>query len=239
MSTGQQQRTSTRTAERWLDPLRSHRLPPLRTGLIDRLRGTALWTFSQLYDLRILGEHHLPAGPVILTPNHVGSLDGPVLVAANPGSLALAKQELFHGLEGELLTRLGQIPVDRRGADPRAIRTCLQVLADGRPLVVFPEGARGAGDLREFRPGAVYLAMVTGMPLVPVALLGTRSANPTARLYPPRGRSVRIVYGKAVHLPQRQWPRRKTDIAQAAQEYADHCRAHLRWAQEITNVPLA
>lgn len=223
----------------WLDPLRSHPLPPLRTALVDRVRGTARWTFAKVWEVQTLGAENVPSGPVILTPNHVGSLDGPLLVAEHDGALALAKQELFHGLEGELLTRLGQIPVDRSGADIRALRTCLQVLAQGRPLVVFPEGARGPGDLREFRPGAVYLALVTGVPLVPVALLGTRAANPTGRLYPPRGRSVRIVYGGAVHLPQQEWPRRKTDVAQAARMYADHCRTHLRWAQEITNVPLA
>ena len=71
----------------------------------------------------------------------------------------------------------GQIALDRVTTDLRAIRTCLHVLEHGGAVGIFPEGNRGAGDLTRFRNGAAYLALVTGAPIVPLMMFGTRPAG--------------------------------------------------------------
>ena len=68
----------------------------------------------------------------------------------------------------------GQIPLDRFHVDLAAIRLALRTLEDGHVVGVFPEGARGPGDMTSPRAGAAYLALVTGAPVVPVSFLGTR-----------------------------------------------------------------
>ena len=54
------------------------------------------------------------------------------------------------------------------------MKTCLRVLRDGGVVGIFPEGTRGAGEFDRFHRGAAYLALVTGAPVVPVVILGTR-----------------------------------------------------------------
>ena len=117
-------------------------------------------------------------GGVILAANHIGLVDGPMLATFAPRPVhALTKAEMFGGFVGAFLRGTGQIPLDRWAADPAAIRSSLRVVRDGGVLGIFPEGTRGNGDLRRFHHGAAYLALVTGAPVVPVTLLGTRAGD--------------------------------------------------------------
>ena len=122
------------------------------------------------------GAPHVPSsGPVILAANHIGILDGPALIALTRRlTFALVKREAFTGPVGQFLARVGQISLNRREIDPQAIRRAIQVLRAGKVLAVFPEGVRSGGEVAWARRGAAYLAMVSGAPIVPVAILGTR-----------------------------------------------------------------
>ncbi|WP_203566454.1 lysophospholipid acyltransferase family protein [Aestuariimicrobium ganziense] len=222
-----------------LDLPRTDHLPVLRTRLLDLVRKPAATVFQRLYRVHEHGRQHLPgSGPVILAANHLGALDGPLLVSLHPGALALAKRELFRGAVGRMLHLAGQLPVDRTLHDVGAVRRCVQVLLEHRPLVIFPEGRRGHGDMTSLRGGAAYLAMVTGAPIVPVALMGTRLNGADERALPPPGSALHIVYGEQVHLPTRQWPRRTTDVAQATQQLTRICSEHVRWAELTTGMRL-
>ena len=107
--------------------------------------------------------------------NHIGVADGPLLAAFAPRPVhALTKYEMFAGKLGGFLHGSGQIPLDRFHTDPAAVKSCLRVLRDGRAVGIFPEGRRGTGDLERFHRGAAYFALVSGAPVVPVAILGTR-----------------------------------------------------------------
>lgn len=214
-------------------------LPPLRTRLLTALRGTFRLVLHNMWDVTLHGLENVPAdGPVILAANHIGTLDGPLLVAATPRTLALAKSELFDSPVGPLLNVAGQIPVSRDYADVRAIKRCLQVLGEQRVLAIFPEGMRGSGDMSQIKGGAAYLAMVTGAPIVPVAILGTRIPGSHLKSTPPLGSAMHIVYGGQVHIPQQEWPRRKADIAAATSYLAQVCGEHVRDAQELTQMSL-
>ncbi len=192
-----------------LDPPSSVAVTHPRRRLLDRSRPLVRRLLLRRYRVRVHRPDHVPAaGPAILAANHIGLLDGPLLAVFTPRPVhALTKSELFWGRTGRFLIRAGQIPVDRYRADPRAVRTCLRVLRDGGVVGVFPEGRRGDGELHRFHHGAAYLALVTGAPVVPVILLGTREPGGGIDSVPPRGSTLHLVYGERLHVEPRPWPR--------------------------------
>ena len=80
--------------------------------------------FRRRYELTVHHEDRFPrTGPVLMAPNHLSLLDGPLLGAIAPRMLhQLGKIEAFGGLQGRMLHRVGQIPIDRSGYDVLAIR---------------------------------------------------------------------------------------------------------------------
>lgn len=179
------------------------------------------------------------SGPVILAANHLGVLDGPLLAAVTRRlSFALVKREMFSGPVGHLLTHFGQIPIDRAAVDPTALRRSISVLRAGRVLAVFPEGVRGSGEVRLARGGAAYLALVTGSPIVPVALLGTREPGQTADEVPRRGAELHVVYGEPLPVGAVPWPRRKPVVAELTGRLRRRLADHVVEAQRLTGLPL-
>jgi 1-acyl-sn-glycerol-3-phosphate acyltransferase len=186
------------------------------------------------------GEHSVPAsGPAILAANHIGFLDGPVLVSLTRRlTFAMAKHELFTGALGSFLAHAGQIPLNRRAVDTKAITRAIQVLRAGDVLAVFPEGSRTTGEVTRVGGGAAYLAMVTGAPIVPVALLGTREPGHRRGQLPGRGRPIHVVYGELLAVPRSPWPRRKAAVAHWTEVLRSHLAAHVMAAQTLTGLPL-
>ncbi len=74
---------------------------------------------------------------------------------------------------------------------------------------MFPEGTRGDGELHRFHHGAAYLALVSGAPVVPVILMGTRVPGGDIDSVPPRGSTIDLVFGEPVDVDSRPWPRRR------------------------------
>ncbi len=129
--------------------------------------------------LRVTGRENIPAeGSVLVVSNHVSELDPPTLgVSGLPRrTYYMAKQELF-GIPvlGRMVYRLGAFPVDRGGADRRAMRLAREVLRRGDLLLMFPEGTRHPdGRLRPGLPGAGSLGLEPGVTVVPAAIWGTQ-----------------------------------------------------------------
>jgi 1-acyl-sn-glycerol-3-phosphate acyltransferase len=190
--------------------------------------------------VQVHGSHHVPQqGPVILAANHIGFLDGPLLVAFTRRlSFVLAKQELFNGAMGTFLGHVGQIPIDRSRVDKKAISRSIQVLRSERILGLFPEGRRGDGTVSRAKGGAAYFAMVTGAPIVPVALLGTREPGHSTGQTPRRGARMHVVYGTPLQLPRAGWPRRKGVVAELTETVRIHLANHVEAAQELTGLAL-
>jgi len=203
----------------------SHHEPPSSVrilhpprAMLTRLRPPARRYLLRRWDIRIHGAEHVPAsGPVVLAANHIGVLDGPLLAVFAPRPVhALTKQEMFHGRTGRFLHRAGQIPLDRFDVDPRAVRTALRVLRDGGVVGVFPEGTRGDGELHRFHHGAAYLALVSGAPVVPVILIGSREPGGSIGSTPARGAQIDLVMGAPVDLGARPWPRTPGMVREAS-----------------------
>ena len=217
-----------------------HELPPIRQWSLWLVKRPVSWAFRLVWRVQTHGAEHIPAtGPVILAANHIGFLDGPLLVAISRRlCFAMAKQELFSGVIGRVFAHVGQISVNRRITDKRAISRCVQVLRAGKVLAVFPEGVRGAGEVTFAKGGAAYLAMVTGAPVVPVAILGTREAGSTSDQPPRRGGPIHVVYGEPIAVSRSDWPRRREQVAELTEQLRRQLAEHVIAAQELTGLPL-
>lgn len=200
----------------------SHLLPPRSDAaahptrwLMRGGRPPSRWLMRRRWDVRVHGGEHVPGrGPVVLAGNHVGYLDGPLVAAFAPRPLhVLTKTEMFAGGLGRFLAAAGQMPLDRFTVDPRAVRTSLRVLRDGGAVGIFPEGVRGDGSLDRFHRGAAYLALVTGAPVVPFLVVGTREPGGHTDSLPARGARIDLSFGEPLDLGRVDWPRTRELVA--------------------------
>jgi 1-acyl-sn-glycerol-3-phosphate acyltransferase len=206
------------------------------TVWLNRLRPAANRFVRRRWDVHVTGVENVPhTGPVILSANHIGIMDGPFLVALAPRPVhALTKQEMFQGRSAAFLRRSGQIPLDRFHPDRRAVAASLRVLRDGGVLGIFPEGTRGAGEYERFRSGAAYFALVTGAPVVPVTFFGTRPPGGASDALPGRGVRIDIVYGEPWTVVPVDWPRTREHVDRTAALLRQHLRGELRRARALT-----
>ena len=204
--------------------------------LLRAVRPAARAYFNAKYDVRRYGEEFVQrTGPHIIASNHVGLLDGPLLGAFAPRPVhALTKKEMFEGRTGAALRALGQIPLSRADTDASAIKDCLKVLRDGGVVVIYPEGARGAGEMERISSGVAYLALVTGAPVIPLTVFGTREPGGGADSIPGRGARFDLVYGPPVYLDRHPWPRQQADVRQATEMLRNRFVQHIVEAKGIT-----
>ncbi|MGC2108695.1 MAG: lysophospholipid acyltransferase family protein [Candidatus Korobacteraceae bacterium] len=133
------------------------------------------------------GLENLRAGQnYIVMSNHSSNLDPPVLIPSVPGRCSvLVKKEVFRIPILGTGMRLAQlVPVDRgdRDAAIESIHAATGVLRQGLHMLVFPEGTRSSdGRLLPFKKGPFHLAMESGVPVLPVTLLGTYECWPRTR----------------------------------------------------------
>lgn len=160
-------------------------------------------------------------GPVIFVANHSSHLDTPLVLCSLPPErrettvVAAAADYFFDSAWRAAGTALlfGTVPIDRRGGARTPTATPGELLADGWSLVIFPEGTRTPdGTLQDLRPGAAYLAVQAGVPVVPVAIRGSYTAMPRGRSWPQRGRTpVSVRYGTPLSPAADEPPRAFTE----------------------------
>ncbi|HEY2237981.1 MAG TPA: lysophospholipid acyltransferase family protein [Streptosporangiaceae bacterium] len=159
-----------------------------------------------LWRPEVTGAEHVPAsGGAILASNHLSILDSVFLpfMLKRPVTFT-AKSEYFTSrqpamrLMGRYLRATGQIPVDRAGARAAqaTLEAALALLQQGQLFGIYPEGTRSPdGRLYRARPGVGWLAMNSGLPVIPVAMFGTDRVLPPGHSVPRLGK-VRIKIGK-------------------------------------------
>ncbi|MGH8902951.1 MAG: lysophospholipid acyltransferase family protein [Egibacteraceae bacterium] len=138
------------------------------------------------------GLEHIPAsGPAILASNHLSFLDHVFLPAATDRPIFfLGKSDYFLGWQRFFFERLGVMPVDRSGgeAGEASLRRGEEILRSGRLLGIYPEGTRSPdGRLYRGKTGPVRLALRTGAPLIPVAMIGSFEVLPAGARIPKLG----------------------------------------------------
>lgn len=154
--------------------------------------------------ISVEGMENFPkSGPALVVINHLGDADLPALVAAFPYMPdALGKIELYDlPILGKLMDWYGIIWLHRGRPDKRALRAALDGLAEGRVIVIAPEGRYSlTGALEEGNGGAAFLAYKSGAPVLPIVVTGTENANVYGRLKKLQRAPVKIKVGKMFDL---------------------------------------
>jgi 1-acyl-sn-glycerol-3-phosphate acyltransferase len=158
--------------------------------------------FGLLFRWRIIGQENIPrTGGVIIAPNHISNVDPPLVgTAMHRHATFMAKEELFSPRWfGIILKNLGAFPIKRGAGDRAAIRTALDILADGQALILFPEGTRSkTGTLGKAQPGVAMIALKSQVPVVPVAITGTNQVFCNGHWLP----RFTVRFGKPIYPPE-------------------------------------
>jgi 1-acyl-sn-glycerol-3-phosphate acyltransferase len=157
------------------------------------------------FRLKIEGREREPlTGALIVAGNHASLLDPPLIgMCLRRQGAFMAKDELFSTpIVGPWLRSIGSFPVRRGTPDRKAIRRSLEVLEQGRVLVIFPEGTRSTdGRLRNPEPGAAMIALRTGVPVLPAAVVNSHRILPKGALWP-RFEQVTVRFGPVLDVPR-------------------------------------
>jgi 1-acyl-sn-glycerol-3-phosphate acyltransferase len=164
--------------------------------------------FRLLWRPKIVGIDRIPrTGPVIIASNHLSFIDSVVIPLAVPRRVRfLAKAEYFEGtgLRGRIISAffraVDAVPVQRasRLDAIASLSLAMGVLEAGSAFGIYPEGTRSRdGRLYCGRTGVGWLAMKSGAPVVPVALIGTDRVQPIGARFP-RPHPVLVRFGQPV-----------------------------------------
>ena len=158
------------------------------------------------YAIRAEGLENLPAdGACILASNHVSFSDSIFLpLVLNRRITFVAKAEYFEDPKTAWFFRaMGQIPIKREGgsASERALEAAREVLAEGGLFGIYPEGTRSPdGRLYKGHTGIARLALQCGVPVVAVAMIGTRDAQPIGQVRPNPFRPITVKFSKQMRF---------------------------------------
>jgi 1-acyl-sn-glycerol-3-phosphate acyltransferase len=182
-------------------------------ALVRSLRPLADTLYSRYFRVHVDGASLIPHGPCVIVANHAGALplDGPVLHHAIrqerpdlPEARWLLEDQVMHApIVGVIANRLGAVRASPENA--------LALLAEGRPIIVFPEGFHGLSkpfseryQLRRFgRGGAVKIAVKARVPIVPAAVIGGEESMPLLARLPGKALGVDYVPLTPPPLPAR------------------------------------
>jgi 1-acyl-sn-glycerol-3-phosphate acyltransferase len=169
---------------------------------VERMRGLFRLMFRLLTRVEAYGLENIPPGGLIVSPNHLSSVDPPLIFIMLPGrkqTVFVADKYIHHWFFRPVMTMVDCIWVHRGATPPSTIKAAVRALQGGSVLGVAPEGTRSPTHaLQEGKTGAVYLAYAAGVPIVPAALVGTEKAIPSA-LHLKRAR-LTVTFGDPIHF---------------------------------------
>ena len=162
--------------------------------------------FKILFRLEVIGAENCPEyGPLILASNHVSFLD-PILVGVSVSRPLnfMARDSLFkHKIFAKVLRAVNAFPLKRDGVDLGAMRSAIDKLAEGKAVLIFPEGTRSKdGTLGSPRPGIGLLAANSGASILPCYIEGAIDALPRHVVFP-RFKKISVYMGKPLRFDTR------------------------------------
>jgi 1-acyl-sn-glycerol-3-phosphate acyltransferase len=160
--------------------------------------------FRLHFGFQVEGRQNEPAPPFVAIANHNSAVDIPLVAIALRSRVSfMAKQELMRVAAVRAWVRsLGGIFVRRGEPDRTAVRTALGILRRGGVLGLFAEGTRSPdGRLRPFEEGAAYWALRAGIPVLPIAIIGSHRTLPQGAKWPRRS-PVLVRIGPPISVPK-------------------------------------
>ncbi|QKD79623.1 1-acyl-sn-glycerol-3-phosphate acyltransferase [Actinomyces marmotae] len=162
---------------------------------------------EMLYQPWIRGEERIPAeGAAILASNHLAVIDSfflPLLIDREVAFIGKSDYFTGKGVKGwavkRFMTAVGTIPVDRSGgkASQAALQAGIDRLRAGELFGIYPEGTRSPdGRMYRGKTGVARIALATGAPIIPVAMIGSNIAQPIGQVIPSTRHRVGIVVGE-------------------------------------------
>lgn len=159
-----------------------------------------IWLVAKvLWRISFEGLQNIPrTGPFVMAPVHRSWIDFGLVSGTTRRPMGyMGKESLWKNRYlGAFITHLGAYPVNRGAPDRESLRRTLELLENGTPLVLFPEGTRRSGPVIEhLHEGAAYVASRAGVPIVPVGIGGSERALPKGT-WVPRLVKIHILVGE-------------------------------------------
>lgn len=171
-------------------------------AVYSMLRAAAALFARCYFRLEVIGAERVPpSGGFVFAPVHRSNLDFAVPAMTTRRMVRwMAKDSIFVGGPiDRFLRAMGAFPVHRSGPDRAALRTCLELLRAGEPVVMFPEGRRKEGEtLEDLFDGPAFVACRERVPIVPVGIGGSDRAMPIgSKLIRPR--KIVVIVGEPIY----------------------------------------
>lgn len=180
--------------------------PRRRSPLYVVMRALLAVLLRTVFRLEVRGAENIPRyGGAIIAPNHRSLIDHPAVGVATKRQIwFMGKSELFaNKWAARFLYAMNSFPVNRGKPDRASLQKCLDLLADGELVGIYPEGTRTPqARFEDLEDGFTYIALKSGAPIVPVALSGTEAVFPKGRKLP-RPVKIRILIGEPFRLGER------------------------------------
>jgi 1-acyl-sn-glycerol-3-phosphate acyltransferase len=175
--------------------------------MIHRIANHWARTLLRLANTRVevIGrENVIGNGPQIFMANHQSDFDILIVLAHIPGQFRwIAKKELFKiPLFGQAMRKAGYIEIDRQNHAKalQSLEEAAQKIREGKSVVTFPEGTRSKdGTVQPFKQGMFHLAIHSGVPIVPISIIGANRIMPKRTLRVKPGR-ITMVIGRPVEV---------------------------------------
>ncbi|MDI6734845.1 MAG: (d)CMP kinase [bacterium] len=170
----------------------------------------AVFLFKILYNLKVTGQENIPlAGGVLIAANHVSYADPPVMAVALPRqTYYVAKEQLFeHPFLRWLFRNINVFSIKQSGASPQTFKKILNLLEQGRAVVIFPEGQRSLdGKLQAAKPGigmmiSKAMEKCPQSKIIPAKILGTDKILPRGAKWLRSG-NLEVRFGKPIDVHQ-------------------------------------
>jgi 1-acyl-sn-glycerol-3-phosphate acyltransferase len=207
--------------DRYHERVRDH--PP--EWVYELVRTVTVWMGLVFFRIQGYGAENVPNGPVIVAPNHASFMDHFFAGAFVRRHIQfMAKSQMFgHNVMSWVYSHGGVFPVRRGYADDETFKTAFTILGRGGTIGMYVEGGRSrSGKVGEdAKAGIGRLAIISGAPVVPVAILGSSQVRNWTRLRFPK---VVVRYGKPVRFEQSDDPTQQQQQA-AADEILRRIRA--------------
>ncbi len=187
-----------------IEPVDVHPPTRLERSAYGAIRGLFFGLAKLHFRLESRGREHMPAhGPFVLAPVHRSNLDFILMSTLTRTRMRyMGKASIWKwSWGGKFVSMLGAFPVHRGSADRAALRTCLQVIENGEPVLIFPEGTRRSGPvIEDLFDGPAYVAARAGVPIVPVGIGGSDIAMPVGAKFI-RPHKIVLLVGEPVTPP--------------------------------------
>jgi 1-acyl-sn-glycerol-3-phosphate acyltransferase len=174
---------------------------------MDFVYGVCHYALRVMFDMffrgEVAGTENLPtSGAFLIAANHASHLDPPLIGSHVPRQMCFfARRTLWKGgIASWWLDTVGTIPVDRDGGqDVGALKRVLRALADGKVMILFPEGTRTRdNNLQPPKPGVGFIVCKTQVPVVPARIFGSFEAFGKGAKFPRLNTPITVVFGPPI-----------------------------------------